>query len=598
LLCALTIEACGSDRNKLTRWIAESVYAADRSPWALRGAVLSLASLTNEVDALVAMRSKWLVADSLLVSDDKWCAIAPRGFEIVIGNPPWEKVKLTRHEYLKSLGDERHYGAEVNAIDVNDFDRQRNGVADYARQLMQRYPFLARGEPDLYVAFTTLFEKLCKPGGVMAAILPAGLIRSQGTEAVRKHLFTISESISIAVIENRARFFSIDSRFKFLMLACTKANNGSAKRDAIELMHAKGTSRGLEEVGSARIGRDSLFDVRPDLSLPEVRNALEWRIYRRMVQAGVPWADKASGWRPEFCREVDMTRDRTKFRTNDDQTALPIIEGRMVQQHRFGAKGYVSGSGRRALWRTFALGEARLAPQFRIACQDIPEAVRRRSETLRAGFCDITGQTNERSMMAALIPPGVVCGNKVPTVLFVDDPTEDRLYVWAAIVNSLPFDWTLRRIVTTTVNYFLLVSLPMPRLAKDGLPWRRLCAAARELRELDGVGYSREVTARAARLRAEIDSEISVAYGLELEDLEIMVKDFPLLDRDQPALPNEQRSTVTTDLILSTTAKRMKRNESPWRDRFEAALDLGADGYIPSEFVQMEEPQERVSDVG
>jgi hypothetical protein len=125
-----------------------------------------------------------------------------------------------------------------------------------------------------------------------------------------------------------------------------------------------------------------------------------------------------------------------------------------------------------------------------------------------------------------------------------------------------------------------------------------LCAAARELRELDGVGYSREVTARAARLRAEIDSEISVAYGLELEDLEIMVKDFPLLDRDQPALPNEQRSTVTTDLILSTTAKRMKRNESPWRDRFEAALDLGADGYIPSEFVQMEEPQERVSDVG
>lgn len=65
-------------------------------------------------------------------------------------------------------------------------------------------------------------------------------------------------------------------------------------------------------------------------------------------------------------------------------------------------------------------------------------------------------------MLAALIPAGVVCGNKVPTVCFPDDPTEDRLFLWLAIVNSIPFDWLLRRVLTTTINDFVLLSIALP----------------------------------------------------------------------------------------------------------------------------------------
>lgn len=36
----------------------------------------------------------------------------------------------------------------------------------------------------------------------------------------------------------------------------------------------------------------------------------------------------------------------------------------------------------------------------------------------RACFCDVTGQHNVRTVLAALIPPHCVCGNKVPVCRF------------------------------------------------------------------------------------------------------------------------------------------------------------------------------------
>lgn len=598
LLVALTIEACGPDRRKVARWLAESVYAADLSAVALRGCLLSLASLTSDVGVLAAMRSRWMTADSLLAPDSVWQERAPEGFDVVIGNPPWEKVKLTRHEYLKAQGQARHYGAAVAGINQQAFAREKSELADYARRLVERYPALIDGEPDLYVAFTELFERLCKPGGTMAALVPAGLIRSQGTESVRRRLFEGSDRVSISVIENRARFFSIDTRFKFLAIVCSKALPGARRSNPVTLLHERGTATGLERFGVARIGRDSLAAVRQDLSLPEVRSNDEWRIFRKMVAAGVSWNDAAWGWSAQFCREVDMTRERSKFRPKTDRCGLQLVEGRMVQQHRFGAKGHVSGSGRRALWKMFPLGNARIAPQFRVRVEDVPSTARDRTKQLRGGFCDITGQTNERSMMAAVIPPGVVCGNKVPTVLFPGDPSEERLHIWCSVMNSIPFDWMLRRIVTTTVNYFLLLSLPMPKLAKDGLPWRWIVSAAQKLKTLDQCGSSDDALLRAGELRAEIDAEVAVAYGLGLNDLRIMMVDFPLLDRGQPVLDQDERSTITRDTVLAAAARRMREDPEPWAERVKRGHALGARAYVPSEFAGIEEELEEMGAYG
>lgn len=583
LLAALTHAVCGMDRAKTAHWLAHGVCAADLSVNSLRAALLALASFTDDVSALKAMRARWYCGDSLMADRKVWTAMAPEGFDAVIGNPPWEKVKLSRHEFLKSSGTKLHYGAQIHGLDEERFSQQRDEVANYSRRLLARYPDLGNGEPDLYIAFTDLFFELCKGQGVVAALIPGGLIRSQGTQAMRQKIFDASQSVSLSIIDNRARFFAIDTRFKFLAVALTKAGSEKSKREPISLLHERGTPTGLETTGTATIERAALAAVRDDLSLPEVRSIAEWKLFSKIAEAGVSWEEPGYGWTPKFCREVDMTKERSKFLGRATPGALPLVEGRMVQAHRFGVKGHVSGTGRSALWEAFPIGGSRLSPQFWIHPSDIPRANRHRADVLRVGFCDIAGQTNERSLMASLIPPGVVCGNKVPTILFPEDPSEERLLVWVSIANSFVFDWMLRRVLTTTVNYFLLQSVPMPKLTKEGLPWKKLASAARELHTLDGAGASRETYERMAQLRGEIDAEVAMAYGLDLKDMELVLQDFPILDRGQFGLPGEAKSTITRDTVLAAMAKRTGSRSTVWSCRAVEARALGAMAYVPSE---------------
>lgn len=593
LLAASTLAICGPDRQKTADFLAHQVIAADVSADALRGACLSLASLTNNLDAIVHMRSRWLQGDSLVRSESAWDEVAPDGFGLVVANPPWEKLKVSRHEYAKSKGNDRHYGAAHDEAHLDGFSAERDKTSAYARELALRYPSAANGELDLYAAFVGLFLRLARNGGGVAALVPAGLIRSEGTAALRRDLLEATHRLEIAILENRSRFFAIDTRFKFLALGGqTRAAADPEGLQTLSLAHVTGTETGVALAGEAQISCSELRHFRADLTVPEVRSSEEWRLFAEMSRRGVRWHADDSPWAPDFCREVDMTKERPKFRPQAAPGALPLIEGRMVHQHRYGAKRYVSGSGRRALWLPQAVGASQISPQHWIAVQDLPAKARFRAQMARAGFCDITGQTNERTMMAALIPAGVACGNKVPTVLFNDDASGEKLPLWVGMVNSLPFDWLMRRVVTTTVNYFLLRGVPLPDIEVTSLPGKEIVKSVRALQALDGAGSSMDAAWRIAEYRARIDLLCLIGYGAGYDDLALMVSDFPLLDRSQPPLPGEPRSTVTRDFLLLTAARRCRRPTEALLQRVKAAKALGAIPYIPSQSDVTEEEQD------
>jgi Alw26I/Eco31I/Esp3I family type II restriction m6 adenine DNA methyltransferase len=596
LLVALTVAVCGNDGTKLTRWLANGVHAADLSHNSLRTTLLALASLTNDLPSLRIMRNRWICGDSLLAKPAVWSAMAPGGFDAVIGNPPWEKVKLSKHEFLKSIGTKRHYGSAATGIEEKMFSAQKDRVANYSQELLSRYPDLKAGEPDLYIAFTSLFFEICRPNGVITALVPGGLIRSQGTQAVREKLINASSSTSISIIDNRARFFAIDTRFKFLAISFVKSelNHNHAQ---ITLLHERGTPLGLETFGSATIGHNELIAIREDLSLPEVKSQAEWQVFRKVTESGIQWNNPIAGWSAKFCREVDMTKERPHFLDHLSDSALPLIEGRMVHHHRFGVKGHATGSGRKAIWLANPIGASNLSPQFWIDLCHVAAANRSRVFTQRVGFCDIAGQTNERSLMAAIVPAGVVCGNKVPTIIFPDDPSKDRLLVWTAIANSFVFDWMLRRVLTTTVNYFLLQSIPLPRVARGSVAWKELDFCASELIELDTAGATKATYDRMAHLRARIDAVVALAYGLNISDFELMFTDFPILDRGQPALSGEFRSTVTRDTALAMAATRMGSTNNNWNKRAESARALGALAYVPSEVASADVKFEKIDEI-
>ena len=585
LLAAVSILACRSDRVFAKDWLSHSVYAADLSPVALRGTLLSLAALTDDVEVLVRMRAKWKIQDSLLAPDAAWMALPTQGFDLVVANPPWEKVKLTRHEYIMANGGTRHYGATYEGQSLSGYDVAKSSKARLATQIGNQYPDLLHGEKDLYVAFTELLLKLTRAGGTGAFFVPAGLIRSRNTRPLRAKLIDSSQELSFTVCDNRARHFAIDTRFKFLLVNYTRSRISTRTANSIGIVHARANDDELITGRQVKIPTAEVRKLRPDLSLPEVRTSAEWQLFNKMQERGISPSAEASPWFAVFCREVDMTHARPLFVRSQQLACLPVIEGRMVQPHRLGCKSYLSGDGRRARWRNLPPGESRIMPQFWIPVEAISPQAQVRVNRTRAGFCDITGQTNERSMMAALVPRGVVCGNKVPTVEFPNDPSEERLFLWLSIVNSLPFDWILRRVVTTTVNYFVIRSLRLPVLEVDTPPAERLIAIARQLVELDSRNKaSFELCWRIARLRAEADVLVAKAYGCTEDDLRLMMMDFPLLDRGQPPLANESKSTVTSDLFFSTWRFQRRDSTADNAERVRNAEALGAIAYLSSEF--------------
>lgn len=586
LLTAVSIVACGPDRILSSEWLRNSVFAADLSPQALRGTRVALAALTDDLETIIAMDSHWRVHDSLLAPDAIWQELSEGGFDVVIANPPWEKVKLTRHEYAKANGESRDYGTGYNLQSLTGYEAAKTRRSAFAESLVERYPLLAKGEPDLYVAFTELLYKITRPGGHGALLVPAGLIRSLSTEALRRALVENTDDLTFTVMDNRARHFAIDTRFKFLHVNYARRTTASLPLRHVKIAHANADEARVRASASVSLAINDLHQLRPDLTLPEIRTDKEWRLFKMMQTKGLAPDFDNSPWRAEFCREVDMTHGRRHFVKHVLEGCLPVVEGRMVQPHRLGAKSYVSGEGRSAMWNNIAPGQSRMIPQFWLPIDAASSEARRRSNMVRVGFCDITGQTNERSMMAAIIPSGVICGNKVPTIIFPNDPSEDRLYLWLAIVNSLPFDWLLRRVVTTTVNYFVLLSLRLPDLDKDSLPARRLIAIARRLRDLDmAATNSIDHTWRIANLRAEADVLVAKAYGCSKDDMKLMLSDFPLLNRGQPVLPGEKTSTITTDLLLSMWT-RTKDDSDPAKKRVEQARASGAVAYLSSEFAR------------
>lgn len=559
----------GATRDQVIR---DKLTGADLSARALRGTLLSVASLTSDLFAVSGFADRLLQHDSL-ASRNTWAELAPNGAALIIGNPPWEKLKVSRHEIATGLGHVRHYGQGYE--DEVDLTKPRAELLSYIEQIATGTRLQGKGEHDLYKLFLELGLVLAADDGVLALIVPAGLIRSQGTEILRNELDGASRELSISVIENRARHFAIDSRFKFVSLV---ARVGAGKQGPINLKVADRS--GTLPAEPVRISRAELRAARKDMSIPEVKSSEEWNLFARLAKDSFTVGHQTGPWRPTYRREVDMTLEKKKFLRIPDAGSIPLLEGRHVSQYRWRAKTYQSGEGRSAIWRPEPLGQTTLKTQWFIPMKSMQAASAERTTRSRIGFCDITGQTNERSLLVARVPEGVACGNKVPTLAFPEGGA-DREDLFLALTNSFVVDWMMRRLVTTTVNFFLLDSLPLPKVDESSAIGRELVTLTRSISAAEGD--PKVNLAEIGRLRARIDALVASVWDLRLEDMELVFRDFPLLDRGQPALEDEGRSTITRDAVLAELAN-IYRIQHASTSRLKYGQDKGAIPYIPAEY--------------
>ena len=173
----------------------------------------------------------------------------------------------------------------------------------------------------------------------------------------------------------------------------------------------------------------------------------------------------------------------------------------------------------------------------------------------RIVYRDVTSATNERTLIAAVIPPGVVCTNTLHTLRpyefdpsksdLEDDPlhsvyerifTDKELFAALGLINSIPFDFLLKTKIDTHIVMYKFEESQVPRLT-DGDEWfdyiwtraaRLNCygEAFAEMRErLGGIEPVVDVSERR-EVQAEMDAAAFHAYGLDHEQTAFVLADF------------------------------------------------------------------------
>lgn len=540
------------------------------------------------------------------------------GFDVVVGNPPWDKTKFSDTDFFpqyhsryrsaknaeKAAIQQRLLGSAHIQARYDAAQRQAEVLNAYYKA---QFPLnRGAGDGNLFRLFVERNLHLLAPGGSLNYVLPSALMFEEGSLALRQHILTRCQMPFFYSFENRYGIFpDVDSRYKFALMqvlnvppplrpgAAPQANPASADdrfraiRDDVAIDTAFYVLDAAELDDPARHVPYPLATVRAlspqQWALMELRHAQDVPILRQCYAAFAPLS---ANWL-DFRNELHMTSDKDLFLEQAQPGAWPLYEGKMIWQysHQFAPPQY---------WLQPAAFDQRLHSKelYRMA-QDLgrtksellknadgtpnpqpAQAVRFDREFVRLAFRAIARDTDERTLIFALLPKNCGYGHSMfasaakhytRTARPGDDEKMDigiesvsplRLLFALAWLNSLPADWLARFMVQINVSQTYLYRLPMPQpsdadilqnpdyaaLAKNALlltlaaGWNDFAADLAAPMQALGVGKKHVPTTPKAqdKLRADIDHRVARLYGLQPADLAHMVGSFKVMASKRP----------------------------------------------------------------
>lgn len=154
----------------------------------------------------------------------------------------------------------------------------------------------------------------------------------------------------------------------------------------------------------------------------------------------------------------------------------------------------------------------------------------------RIAFRDIARASDTRTVIAALVPGEVVLTNKAPYLLFTEGAARDEAYL-LGVLSSMILDWYARRVVETSLNFYLLDNFPIPEHRDDDPVAARVVEIAVQLAAVDDryAAWATEVGVEVGSvsdeetrhdLVCELDACVARLYGLNENDLAVIYETF------------------------------------------------------------------------
>lgn len=298
------------------------------------------------------------------------------GFDVVLGNPPWERIKIQEQEFFASRSREiteaPNAAARARRIQaLNDPDasaaerslfrefRNARRSAEAGSQFVRRsgsFPLTGIGDVNLYALFAELVTRVMSENGRAGVIVPSGIATDDNTKYFFEHVATQGMLASLIDFENREKIFkAVDSRQKFCLL--TLGSKIHYTDFIFFLTQAHHTS---DHERHFTLTAEDVNLLNPNTrTCPTFRSRRDAELTKKIYRAApvlMRDEDEVDGnpWGIKFSRLFDMSNDSGLFRTHsqlleqgaaqngpnwrrDDSIYVPLYEAKMIHQfdHRW-----------------------------------------------------------------------------------------------------------------------------------------------------------------------------------------------------------------------------------------------------------------------
>jgi hypothetical protein len=522
---------------------------------------------------------------------------AQGGFDCVLGNPPWERIKLQEEEFFATrhrdvaearnkaeraqriqwlsegmlarhlypqLAHETHEDAAEQRLYREFISARRTAEAASLFAHVKgddggRYPLTGVGDVNTYALFAETILQIHADSGRAGFIVPTGIATDDSTKAYFGHITQNRRLVSLYDIENREAVFpSVHRSYKFCLLTL------GAAEQAEFVCFASQVSQLVDPRRCFTLTPGEFRLINPNtLTCPVFRSERDAELTKKLYRAAPVLIDESceSGnpWGFDYMTKMfdmaDNSHEFVEYEQIDEPTIeagnlLPLREAKHIHlfDHRWATSRKSQPEPDLCSHQEKADTHFSIATKYWLPETRVNErlASKRWTRGWLMGWRDICRATDERTVIATVFPRTAI--SHTLRVAFVAAEPQ-RTSVFIGNLSALVFDYSCRqKIGGTHLTVELLKQLPVlppSRYTEDDLAFivprvleltytaHDLAAWAKDL-GYDGPPFAFDPD-RRANLRAELDAYYAKLYGLTEEELRYILDPADVLGEDYPS---------------------------------------------------------------
>ena len=474
------------------------------------------------------------------------------GFDCLLGNPPWEKINFEDEEFFISRSPEIALARNkserkllmselptTNPILYQEYlsaKRWNDCLSVFFRE-SGAYPYTGVSRVNLYSIFAEQYEGLINSKGATGNVLPTGIVLDNNNKDLYFYLIKNNKIDTVIDYENRKGLFPDVHRMYRFCLFVTVGKHG---RNQYKFYQTEPS-----QVGEfVKITLEDIEAINPNTkTCPSFRNQQDYLLAQKIYKK---WGVLQNETYPE--KNIWDIRIRTPFNMSNDSAIFKPYNEELLPLYE--AKYIYNYTHRYCTWNgdtTKSTVKVQLEDlNFTVTTQYYIDSQIVHSRFKNANWClvfrDITNATNERTMVASIIP-NYSCGNTLSIIETID--LVHALFLLATL-NSLTFDFFSRQTVGGThFNHWILKQMPVVDYNKVSNELLKiiqekvfqLIFTANDLKAMaDEFGYTGGNPfiwndKERFQLQCELDAIYAHLYGLEKEEMDYILETFPIVKR-------------------------------------------------------------------